>query len=271
MTGSDSKTSYPYSESAIQFMHLAALVIPFALNTINATYEPYWLDSPEFTAAVQTLGVPHPPGHPLYVLLAKIFTLLPFGTIGYRVSLASAFFGSIASFLLFKIIYTVLNASAVAVPSMVNSMVALAASLLASFTYGWWFQCVRQEVYSLQILLVLAALYPFIIYSLKPDSKNDRLLILSAFIFGLGLGNHHFIMFAALPSVIPLMVFLANQRGLAKLLGLIFKMAMVALTGFSPISFYQYVPIATLLYPLEMFTPFLIFSGLYLQKFIRNP
>src|SRR5438045_9307008 len=36
------------------------------------------------------LGVPHPTGYPLYVLLGKLFTLLPVGDVAYRVNLSSA-------------------------------------------------------------------------------------------------------------------------------------------------------------------------------------
>ena len=92
------------TKSIDDLIHLAATVVagavPLVLAVLSATSEPYWLDSPEFTAAAQTLGLPHPPGHPLYVLATKGFTLLPFGGIAFRVALASAFFGAAASCLL---------------------------------------------------------------------------------------------------------------------------------------------------------------------------
>src|ERR1051325_5016409 len=48
-------------------------------------------DSGELVTAVATLGVPHPPGYPLYCLLGHLFTLLvPFGSVAYRVNLFSA-------------------------------------------------------------------------------------------------------------------------------------------------------------------------------------
>ena len=37
----------------------------------------YWYDSAEFAASAASLGVPHPPGYPLYTLIAHVFTWLP--------------------------------------------------------------------------------------------------------------------------------------------------------------------------------------------------
>src|SRR5438552_3679889 len=47
-------------------------------------------DYAEFQMASAVLGVPHPTGYPLYTLLGKLFTLLPFGDVAYRVNLSSA-------------------------------------------------------------------------------------------------------------------------------------------------------------------------------------
>ena len=191
----------------------ASFAVPLALSVLAASPEPYWLDSPEFTAAAQTLGIPHPPGHPLYVMLVKPFTLLPFGSIAFRVSLASAVFGAIASYLLYHLM---LKTTAVAAPSLglwARALVAFATSLTASVAPGWWFQCVRAEVYALQIAMVLGALYPLVLFCLNPTRGNDRLLYISAFIAGIGMTNHHFIMFAAAPAVIPVIVAQSRYRG----------------------------------------------------------
>ena len=46
------------------------------LQTMTMTC-PFW-DSGEFIATSYILGIPHPPGTPLYVLIGRLFTLLPF-------------------------------------------------------------------------------------------------------------------------------------------------------------------------------------------------
>jgi hypothetical protein len=47
-------------------------------------------DYAEFQFCAAILGVPHPTGYPLYILLGKLFTLVPVGDVAYRVNLSSA-------------------------------------------------------------------------------------------------------------------------------------------------------------------------------------
>jgi hypothetical protein len=54
------------------------------------------VDSGELTDAAWSLGNAHPPGFPLYLLLAHVFTLLPLGSIAFQVNIASAVFGALA-------------------------------------------------------------------------------------------------------------------------------------------------------------------------------
>ncbi len=206
--------SRSFEQQFTLFSRLAAAAVPLSLSILNAAGDPYWLDSPEFTAAAVSLGIPHPPGHPLYVMLTRPFTLLPVGTIGLRVSLASAVASAAAVWLLFEMTLLVVKKMTLSVPPWIHPVVALGASLLAFINHGWWFQSVRQEVYGLQVLLVFAALFPVIRYTFTEAPDRDaRLLHLSAFFFGLGLANHHFIMLVALPAAIPALVRAARSDG----------------------------------------------------------
>ena len=53
----------------------AALV--FALYVITLSPETAMWDTSEYVAAAYTLGIPHPPGNPMFVLIGRVFTLLP--------------------------------------------------------------------------------------------------------------------------------------------------------------------------------------------------
>src|SRR5438046_10589545 len=46
-------------------------------------------DTPELITAAATLGVAHPPGYPLFTMLGHLFSLLPFGSIPFRLNLVS--------------------------------------------------------------------------------------------------------------------------------------------------------------------------------------
>ena len=81
------------------------LVVSFIvyLSTM-ATTVPYW-DCGEFIATSYILGVPHPPGSPLYLILGRIFSMLPLNTdIAFRVNLMSPITSAIAVMLLYLII-----------------------------------------------------------------------------------------------------------------------------------------------------------------------
>ncbi len=76
----------------------AALVLVSSLAVYAATLAPTvtLVDSGELIVAAQTLGIAHPPGFPLYVLLAHVATLLPIGNVAVRVNFASAVFAALA-------------------------------------------------------------------------------------------------------------------------------------------------------------------------------
>jgi len=71
----------------------SALVFTGTLFVYLLTVAPtlFGLDSAEFSAVAYALGVPHATGYPLYVLLGKMFTYLPFEDVAYRLNLMSAF------------------------------------------------------------------------------------------------------------------------------------------------------------------------------------
>ena len=61
----------------------------------------YW-DCGEFIAVSHTLGVPHPPGSPFFLLLGRIFSMLPFNEdIAFRVNIISPLVSALAVMLLY--------------------------------------------------------------------------------------------------------------------------------------------------------------------------
>ena len=68
----------------------------FLVYLVTAAPSVFWWDSGELVANVRTLGVPHRPGFPLYVLLAKMFSYLPIGSFVYQQNLFSGFCGALA-------------------------------------------------------------------------------------------------------------------------------------------------------------------------------
>ncbi len=72
----------------------AALALAVYLRTLRPDVG--WADSGELILAAATFGIAHPPGMPLWVLLAHLATLAPLGSVALRVNLLSALCGALA-------------------------------------------------------------------------------------------------------------------------------------------------------------------------------
>lgn len=69
---------------------LLAMGLYAALLPPDLVWATYGTDGGELVTASYTLGVPHPPGYPTYVLLGKLFSFFPLGSVAYRYNLFSA-------------------------------------------------------------------------------------------------------------------------------------------------------------------------------------
>jgi Flp pilus assembly protein TadD len=131
----------------------------------------------ENVTAVALLGVPHPPGFPLFCLLGKLFTILvPIGNIAYRVNLFSAVCGATASAMLYVLMKTLMGNQA--------RFSAVAAALLFAFSLTFWSQAVISEVYTFNALVLIS-----IFYALVRWERGSQLWP-AALLAGLGLTVH---------------------------------------------------------------------------------
>ena len=116
-------------------------------------------DSGEFVAASVTLGIPHPPGYPLYVTLGKLFSELPLpGGMGWRLNVMSALAGAVAAGLLARLLMEFLTSASPMLAQRTRWWIASASGLAFAFTRTFWSQAVIAEVYTLHIALLVAAL-----------------------------------------------------------------------------------------------------------------
>jgi len=83
---------------AAAFAFLVPLLV--YLRTLTPTV-PFW-DSGEFIATSFILGLPHPPGNPVYTMLGRVMSLIPIGSVAWKVNFMSA----LASALTYDMIYT---------------------------------------------------------------------------------------------------------------------------------------------------------------------
>jgi hypothetical protein len=143
-------------------------------------------DSGELVAAIASGGVIHPPGYPLYSLLARLFIHLPLRTLAWRLGLMSAMCDAVAAGLL-----------CLGVARWSRSVWAGAAAAgMFALSPGIWEYAICAEVFALNNLMVASLLLLAVLYT---DSKNSRYALAAALVFGLGLSNHHTFVFVAVP------------------------------------------------------------------------
>ncbi len=187
-------------------------------------------DSGEFITAAYALGIPHPPGYPLWCLLAHVFTWLPFGSIAWRVNLSSAFFASATVFLLALLALRLTR----------NRAAAFGASLALAFSQEFWEQAVVAEVYALNAFLI--ALCVLLLWEWR-RTRGDRRLLVFGFVYGLSLANHNTMML--LGPVFAGFVLREDGFCIARL-RVYAGAALFALLG---LSVYAYMPLASLADP----------------------
>lgn len=179
---------------------MAVGVSAFAGQALGCAPGPYLLDSPELAQTAFGLGVAHPPGEPLALLWGKLWTLLPVGSVAFRVGLSQAAATAIAAVLLLRLALRLLARldRDGALPAATRALLAAAAALAFAFAPGVVIVSVRPEVYALQTALSLAALL-CAWRALDPgqnaggegrEEGDARWLLAAAGFIGLGVANH---------------------------------------------------------------------------------
>jgi len=132
---------------------LAAFLLPLALHLATLAPSVTFYDSGEFITAIQLLGSAHSPGYPLFLLFAKPFTWLPFGSIAFRVNLATACGAALACSALFLLVRQLLRNHPCShdqrFSSFVRNASALAGSLLFATSPRLWLQTNHDKPYPL--------------------------------------------------------------------------------------------------------------------------
>ncbi len=162
----------------------------------------FW-DTSEYIATGHILGIPHPPGNPLFVVLARTWSILlePTGlSVAVRINLFSAFMGASAHALWFLVVHHVLRTFST---DRVFRLVGAATAVLVSATaFTVWNQSnVNEKVYTVSLLTI--ALLSWLVVRWQENlgkGKDDHLLVLLAFILALSVGNH-LMAFLAAPAI----------------------------------------------------------------------
>ena len=155
----------------------------------------YW-DCGEFIAVAHTLGVPHPPGSPFFLLLGRVASMIPIGNdVAYRVNILSPLSSALAVMFLYLIIVQVVVHWRGKVESIHDALVAFGGAIIGSlvfaFTDSHWFNAVEAEVYAFSTFFTAIVVWLILHWSERADEKgNVRYILIIAYMIGLATGLH---------------------------------------------------------------------------------
>src|SRR5690606_11384863 len=163
----------------------------FLLYLITLSPETAMWDTSEYIAAAYTLGLPHPPGNPLFVLIGRVFSILPIApSVAMRVNLLAAISSAVSAGMWFLITERVL------VGWFEQRWQRIAGGALAvligatAFTV-WSNSVVNEKVYTVSLVGMAISAWLIVRWCDEPDAPGaNKLLILVAYLSGLGYANH---------------------------------------------------------------------------------
>jgi hypothetical protein len=171
---------------------VAVPALAFALYLVTAARDVVVGDSGEFLSASATLGVAHPPGYPLLVMLGHVFSLLPIGPLPFRINLVA-----VASSVL-TVAVVVATARRIGADALAASIAGLTLAVHPLF----WEWSLAIEAFPLNNLFAAGVLYFLVRWEREPE--RGLLLAGAALCGGLGSSNHLTIVFLV-PAVAVVM------------------------------------------------------------------
>ncbi|MFQ5550889.1 MAG: DUF2723 domain-containing protein [Gemmatimonadales bacterium] len=168
---------------------VGSFVLLVYLLTIAPTTQ-FW-DTSEYIAAAKVLGIPHPPGNPLFVLLANVWGKIPIVPhYALRINLFSAFCSATASALLFLVTDRWLLAWIA--DRTTRWIIAAGGILVGATSFTVWHQSVvNAKVYTLSLLSIALVLWLTVRWGdLQPGPRRNRLLLVIVYLVALSATNH---------------------------------------------------------------------------------
>jgi hypothetical protein len=175
------------------------IVFLFSAIILYQTVQPsvsLW-DPGEISTASFSLMVPHPPGAPLWLLIGRLFSIIPSAqNIGLRINYVSVLAGAFSVLLLFLIAVKLIEtyrgkkyenkreAILTYIPSAIGA-------LSLSFCDTFWFNAVEANYFSLSLLLFALVVWLMMLWHEHSEEYgNERYIILTAYLTGLAFGVH---------------------------------------------------------------------------------
>ncbi|MGD2120929.1 MAG: DUF2723 domain-containing protein [Gemmatimonadota bacterium] len=247
MAGSDADTSHGIGVRPPYLWALVATGLVALLYSVTLAPTTAFWDTSEYIATAHILGIPHPPGNPLFVVLARAWDILltPLGlSVAVKINLFSALMSALAHGFWFLVIHHILRHFTD--DRRIQLLGAFIAVLVSATAFTVWNQSnVNEKVYTVSLFTI--ALLTWLAFHWRENlgkGKDDNLLILMVFILALSVGNH-LMAFLAAPAM-GIFILLVHPRTLLN-----WKLYLAAVVAtFLGLSIHLYLPLRAGLGPI---------------------
>jgi hypothetical protein len=169
----------------------ATALVVFGLYLLTLAPSTAMWDASEYIAAAYILGIPHPPGNPFFVLIGRVFSLLPVGSnVAMKINVLAAVSSALSAGFWFLVAERVLVSwLARRWQRIVGG--ALAALIGATAFTVWNQSVVNEKVYTVSLAFFAVVSWLIVRWCDEPEgTKANSLLVLAAYLIGLGYANH---------------------------------------------------------------------------------
>lgn len=237
-----------------EFIALLIFIVSMGIYLSTAARTVTFWDNGEFIASADTVGIPHPPSAPFYVLFGRFFILLfSFLKTAFVMNGLSAFFSALSVALIYLIIVKLIehtwkgknnflfqNYGDNNQPDLWDKIFmhisGISGAFALAFSFSFWNNSIEAEVYSMSLAFTTFAFW--LLFKWEDNHNNphsDKYLILILYLFSLGAGVHLLVLLT-IPSIL-ILVFFINKRPLPGLIG-----AILVLMGFSFVMQHGFYP-----------------------------
>jgi tetratricopeptide (TPR) repeat protein len=198
------------SDRTIKILVFSAIfVVVFGIyySTVAPTAS-FW-DCGEFVATCWIMGVPHPPGTPLFVTLGRIFAMLPLAQEpAMRINFIPLLFGAFSCGIIYLLVVKLVGLYASLerrYDKWLPHVAGVFGGLCCAFAFSFWDNSVEAEVYGPCVVVALSVLYMALLWrdQLKRVGGDNRLILAAIFLLFLSTGIH----FTPMMTVFAVLVF----------------------------------------------------------------
>ncbi|MBH08912.1 MAG: hypothetical protein CMG74_00925 [Candidatus Marinimicrobia bacterium] len=155
----------------------------------------YW-DCGEFIAVSYRLAVPHPPGSPLYLLLGRIISMIPFSSdIAFRVNILSPLSSALAVMFLYLSIVIIVTNWRGKIANKNGALISFGGAAVGALTFAFtdshWFNAVEAEVYSMSTFFTAIVVWLILHWNNRASEHgHERYILIISYMIGLATGLH---------------------------------------------------------------------------------